>query len=85
MSLEGIGSIVSIIGIVGTIWKVSTAYSEMQHKLEMDQEKQSLILHQLGEKFGHFSNRFRDEVNEVDDRVCRVEDFLIKHHNYERR
>lgn len=92
MKLEGLGTVLSLLSLVVTIWKFSTAYAEMKHRLELkDQEieafldKQELIINGLRENFKHFSDRFRGEVGGVGDRVGQVEDFLTKTTDYQRR
>jgi hypothetical protein len=92
MKFEGVGTVISLISLIATIWKVSAAYAAMKHELELkDKEieafldKQELIINGLQEKFGHFSNRFRGEVEAVSGRVSQLEDFLTKTTDYERR
>lgn len=92
MKIEGLGTVVSLVSLALTIWKVSAYLSEMKHRLELkDQEiesfldQQELILNGLKENFKHFSERFRGEVGVVSDRVTQVEDFLTKTTDFQRR
>jgi hypothetical protein len=92
MKLEGLGTVISLVSLAVTIWKVSTSFSEMKHKLELKDKEieafldvQELVLNGLKEKFDHFSNRFRGEVGAVDHRLIQLEDFLTKTTDYQRR
>jgi hypothetical protein len=92
MKLEGLGTVISLLSIAGTIWKFSSSFSAMKHRLELKDlqiecfvEKQELILNNLSEKFKHFSDRSRGEVGTALDRVIQVEDFLAKTTDFQRR
>lgn len=92
MKLEGLGTVVSLISLVLTIWKISASFSEMKHRLELKDheiesflDRQELILNGLRENFHHFSERFRKEGTDVEDRVGQVESFLYKTTDFQRK
>jgi hypothetical protein len=92
MKLEGLGTVVSLVSLAVTIWKFSTYYAEMRHRLELKDKEieafldvQEMLINGLKEKFDHFSNRFRGEVGAVDSRIIQIEDFLTKTTDYQRR
>jgi hypothetical protein len=92
MKLEGLGTVVSLVSLAVTIWKFSSSYADMRHRLELkDQQieafldQQELILNGLKENFKHFSDRFRGEVGAVSDRVTQIEDYLTKTSDFQRR